>query len=245
MNQTMGLDCPIHSSVVSYAGGALLDRHVHSSASVSIVLAGSIEEAVGQKIEVGRIGILVAKPAEVEHSNRVGRDGAILLAVKGREAAEVVDRRWRWIESRDAIALGLQLARSLKKGAAVEAEQLFDLLGLAALKSDTSRGPAWITGIRTRLNREPNPPSVTELAQQSGVHPVYLARAFRKQFGCSIRDYRRTMRVRRAADLLAGCNLPISAVAASLDFFDQSHLCRDFKAEMKVSPTEYRAIVRS
>lgn len=242
----MGLDCALDASVVRYASGAMLDRHAHAAASVSLVLAGSIQEEVGRRTEVGRTGSLVAKPADVEHSNLVGRNGAILLAIKGREAEDVAGKSWRWTKSREAVAVGLHLARGLKRGAPADPEQVLDLLGLAATsKSDRSPTPAWIGGIRMRLDREPKPPTVVELAELAGVHPVYLARAFRRQFGCSIRDYRRAVRVRRAAEMLAGDTLPISAVAASLDFFDQSHLCRDFKAEMNVSPAEYRAIVRS
>jgi AraC family transcriptional regulator len=246
MNRTMNLDVAANVSVVRYAPRCVLDRHEHDDASVSVVLAGAIEEEVGGQTEVARLGSIVAKPAGVEHRNRVGGDGAILLAVKGVATEQVMSRGWRWSRSSVAATVGLQLARQLKAGAAVDIEQLIELVGFAVGSQEEKRvNPAWLDQIRSRLSLEDATVSVTELAELAGVHPVYLARAFRKRFGCSIREYRRRNRVGRAAELLARGNLPVAAIAAHLDFFDQSHLCRDFKAELNVSPSAYRAIIRS
>ena len=235
----------LHARVVRYCGSAALDRHAHQQASVSVVLAGSIEEEVCGRTELGRMGSIVTKPAGIEHRNRVGREGAILLAIKGSHADTLAPAAWRWTQPRGAAAVGLEVARTLKLGGSVEPDQLLDLLGLADQTREAPPRRVWLNDIRSDLDREPNPPTVLELAQRTDVHPVYLARVFRKQFGCSIREYRRKQRVRRAADLLAKTDQPVAAVAASLGFFDQSHLCRDFRAELSVSPTAYRAILRS
>jgi AraC family transcriptional regulator len=238
MNRTMGLS----ASVVRYAAGVVLERHAHGAASVSVVLAGSIEEEVGRATAVGRIGSVVAKPAWVEHRNRVGRDGAVLLAITG---ADAVAPAWRWTQPPGAAAAGLQLARSLRSGAAIDRDRLLDLVASAGPDENIRSSGLWLDDIRARIDRDPNPPSVRELAAEAEVHPVYLARAFRRRFGCSLREYRRQRRVRCAARLLASSNLPIAVIAAQLDFFDQSHLCRDFRAELAISPREYRAILRS
>lgn len=242
------MDAELNASLVRYAGGALLERHSHGAAGVSIVLAGSIEEEVGSRTELGRVGSIVTKPAGLDHRNRVGSDGAILLAIKGREADDIAAHGWRWTQSRSAAALGLRVARSLKRHDAVDAEQLLELLTFASSSDRASVGartPTWIDEVRSRIDRECAPTPVARLAALVGVHPVYLARAFRVRFGCSIREYRRKERVRRAANLLATCELPIVTIAAALGFFDQSHLCRDFRAELNVSPRDYRAIIRA
>ena len=235
----------LQATLVRYSPGAMLDDHAHGSGSVSFVLAGVIEEDVGRSTEVGRVGSIVAKPAAIEHRNRVGRDGALLLAIKGDEAEIVTAGGWRWSRSNRAASLGLQLARALGKNVASDPEQLIDLLGLAGDARPPLRGTTWLDAIRSRLEQELDAPSVREFAELHAVHPVYLARAFRQRFGCSLRDCRRKARVRRAADLLAFSTLPMAEIAARLDFFDQSHLCRDFKVELAVSPGDYRAIVRS
>jgi AraC family transcriptional regulator len=237
----------LEAVVVRYAGSALLEWHAHAEASVSVVLAGSIEEQVGSRTGLGRIGSVVAKPAGLEHCNRVAAEGATLLAIKGKEAAEIASRGWCWTSSHRSAIAGLQLARSLRAGFAPDAEPLIDLLSFAdeaGQRPSTRRRLAWLDDIRSRLDRQ-NAPPVSRLAELADVHPVYLARAFRQQFDCSIRDYRRRARVRRAANLFASSDLPIAAIAASLDYFDQSHLCRDFRTELAVSPADYRAILRS
>lgn len=240
------MDVGLKASLVRYAGGAVLERHAHGAAGVSIVLAGSIEEQVGSRTECGQVGSIVAKPAGVEHRNRVGKDGAILLAINGREAHDIAAHGWRWAHSRRAAKVGLHLARDLKRGCEVDADQLIELLACASpTRPHGPSMPTWISEVRSRIDRESGPTPVTVLADFADVHPVYLARAFRMRFGCSIREYRRKERVRRAANLLATCDLPIATVAAAVGFFDQSHLCRDFKAELNVSPSDYRAIIRS
>jgi AraC family transcriptional regulator len=240
------MDVGLKASLVRYPGGAVLERHSHDAGGVSIVLAGSIEEEVGSRTECGHVGSVVAKPAGTEHRNRVGREGAILLAIKGREADDIAAHGWRWAHSRLAAAVGLHFARHLKTGGYVDTEALFDLLACVNTATpDQAPTPAWIDEVRSRIDREPGSMPVTILAELADVHPVYLARVFRMRFGCSIREYRRKERVRRAANLLATCDLPIATVAAAVGFFDQSHLCRDFKAELNVSPSDYRAIIRS
>ena len=73
------------------------------------------------------------------------------------------------------------------------------------------------------------------------MHPVALARAFRRTHGCSITAFRRRVRVRRAAELLvAGASLV--DVALESGFADQSHFCRIFRTEMGVTPSAFRAM---
>ena len=240
------MDGGMNASLVRYAAGTVQERHFHSAAGVSIVLAGSIEEQVGTKTECGQVGSIVAKAAGVEHRNRVGKGGAILLAIKGSDVEAIATRGWTWAHSRPAAAFGLHLARQITAGGRVDTDQLIELLACAApARSDRPVTPAWIVEVRSRVEREPVTTSVRTLAHHVQVHPVYLARAFRLHFGCSIREYRRKERVRQAANLLATCDLPIASIAAAVGFFDQSHLCRDFRAELNVSPSDYRAIVRS
>ncbi len=51
------------------------------------------------------------------------------------------------------------------------------------------------------------------LAQELGLHPAYLARAFRSHFHCSPGDFERQHRLQRAANLLALSRLNLCEVA--------------------------------
>jgi AraC family transcriptional regulator len=83
-----------------------------------------------------------------------------------------------------------------------------------------------------------------DLAADLGMDPTYLARAFRQQMGCTMSQYRRRLWVRQAAHLLASTDTPLSHVALSSGFADQSHFCRVFKAEMGLTPQSYRLLAR-
>ncbi|HKC25574.1 MAG TPA: AraC family transcriptional regulator, partial [Thermoanaerobaculia bacterium] len=89
------------------------------------------------------------------------------------------------------------------------------------------------------------PPRVAELALDSGVHPDSFSRSFRKQLGCTVPEYVRRVRLRRAARLLRLSATPLSDVAAACGFADQSHLTRQFRDASGFTPGAYRRFARS
>jgi AraC family transcriptional regulator len=227
----------------------VLDAHSHERGSVSVVVGGKVAERVGETEALGRIGDLVTKPPGVRHSNRFGASGALLIAIAEPPAC-AFDRGWRWCggagSGRRAIAAAVALRQGDPFGAAQEAA--WELLDCARAGERPVRGrgiPRWLADVRDRVAGDPGRPSVARLAEQAGVHPVYLTRAFRAAFGCSISGFIRRLRSERAADLLARRGPGIGAIAAMLGFADQSHFCRTFRAELGVSPSAYRALVRS
>ena len=52
------------------------------------------------------------------------------------------------------------------------------------------RDSEWLKKVREILHdRYREPVALRNLAEEAGVHPVHLARAFRKQYGCCIGDF--------------------------------------------------------
>jgi AraC family transcriptional regulator len=86
--------------------------------------------------------------------------------------------------------------------------------------------------------QEPLP--LSALAKHAGMHPVYLAQAFRKVCGCTIGEYVRRLRIEFACRELTDPNRTISEIAAAAGFFDQSHFTRTFKRLVGVTPAEFR-----
>jgi AraC family transcriptional regulator len=75
------------------------------------------------------------------------------------------------------------------------------------------------------------------------VHPVYLARQFRRWFGCSITEHVGRRRVQRAAAAIATSAGSLSVISYQNGFADQPHMSRVFSREVGVTPATFRALV--
>jgi AraC family transcriptional regulator len=84
---------------------------------------------------------------------------------------------------------------------------------------------------------------VRALAGAADVHPVHLAREFRRYFGVSVTEYMQRRRAQRAAELLADTRRPLSSLSYDAGYADQSHFCRIFKRETGMTPQAFRGIV--
>lgn len=103
------------------------------------------------------------------------------------------------------------------------------------------RYPPWLARVRDRLRDECMAShSIGDLARAEGVHPVYLARAFRRFHGCSPGDFQRRRRLELASDLLATTGFPLSEIAIASGFADQSHFTRSFSSAMGIAPAAFR-----
>ena len=88
-------------------------------------------------------------------------------------------------------------------------------------------------------------PSLSGLAESVGVHPVTLARAFRRAFGCTVGEYVRRLRIDHAAHQLAQTELPLAEIALAAGFSDQSHFSNLFRRHTGLSPFKFRRVARS
>ena len=82
--------------------------------------------------------------------------------------------------------------------------------------------------------------SLEKLAGIAGLSISYFARAFKQSQGAAPHDYLMRRRLHRALELLAGTDLPLSAIAHGLGFSDQSHFARRFRQHFGVTPSRYR-----
>ena len=106
--------------------------------------------------------------------------------------------------------------------------------------------PAWLDEVRQKLaSRIAETPPLAELAASAGVHPVHLAREFRRHFRCTIGDFVRRVRVEFACREIAETDAPLSEVALAAGFYDQSHFSNVFRQFTGMTPTAYRAICRA
>lgn len=81
------------------------------------------------------------------------------------------------------------------------------------------------------------------VADRVGVHPVHLARTFRRTFHTTFASYVRQLRIDFARRELAG-TAALTDIACAAGFCDQSHFSRCFKQHTGLTPAEYRASLR-
>ena len=82
--------------------------------------------------------------------------------------------------------------------------------------------------------------SVAEIAHRLNVSLDKLERAFQQELSTPPSRYYRTLRLRRAGDLLAHSSLPIHEVALACGFSSPSSFARAFKLQFGMSPREVR-----
>ena len=106
--------------------------------------------------------------------------------------------------------------------------------------------PPWLRRVQDTLHdRYDQVVRVGELARAAGVHPVHMARVFKRHHGCTVGEYQRRIRVERACTLLDGRDVSLAALALRTGFADQAHFTRRFKEVVGVSPGEYRRRART
>jgi AraC family transcriptional regulator len=242
-----------------HPGGSVLPRHSHADPTICYVLYGGFVEASGGWEADCAPGTLKLMPAGETHSNRFGRDETRGLRIdvdRSRFADfpvihRALDERRQvrgGAEGRIAQRLAGELQTADEAGV-VAVEGLVLELVAALVRAPRLVGPRrvphWLAHAQEVVQaRYLAPPSVGEIAGQVGVHPATLARAWREQFGCSIGERIRQLRVEHAATLLRTSTEPLSIIAAAAGFYDQSHLTNLFRQHFGVTPGRYRAAIR-
>jgi AraC-like DNA-binding protein len=90
------------------------------------------------------------------------------------------------------------------------------------------------------------PPSLSRATAGHGMHPTYLARVFRRRFGCSPGAYVHRRRIDLAVVAMARRpDLSLSALAADLGFADQSHFTRIFRRHVACTPAALARMLSS
>jgi AraC-like DNA-binding protein len=82
--------------------------------------------------------------------------------------------------------------------------------------------------------------ALESLAAHAGLSTSHFARAFKQSVGVPPHRYLLEQRVKKAGDLLKQTQEPLTAIAQSLGFADQSHFSRSFHWLVGLAPSEFR-----
>jgi AraC family transcriptional regulator len=122
---------------------------------------------------------------------------------------------------------------------------LLELLASAPAEPRHLQPPAWLERVRTQLHDQRGVAcSLRFLAPQVGVHPVYLARQFRRYYGCALSDYTQALQVQAALAQMSQQHASLSDIALTCGFSDQSHMSRALRQKLDISPKLASSFVR-
>jgi AraC family transcriptional regulator, activator of mtrCDE len=91
------------------------------------------------------------------------------------------------------------------------------------------------------VTRPADPHSVDSLATLAGMSRSCFNRQFSASYGCSPMEFVQSVRLRAAARMLVGSDLPVKAIAASVGYASRSHFSRAFSAQFGTDPSQYRS----
>jgi signal transduction histidine kinase/AraC-like DNA-binding protein/ligand-binding sensor domain-containing protein len=83
--------------------------------------------------------------------------------------------------------------------------------------------------------------NVEMLGQEVGISRAHLHRKMKDMIGVSPSDFIRTIRLRKACEMLKETDNDVTQIAYSIGFTSQTHFSTAFKKFMGLSPSEYRA----
>lgn len=231
-------------------------RHTHEDAHFILLLDGHYLSSARGAGHLNAEPALIYNPPGTTHQDTFpearGRFiGISVSAARFAEAAQVTAPSETAIRIWDTAALHTahRIARSIAHGArdlGLEALSL-ELLGAFTREPAVERRPPrWLVTARELLHdRARDELTMAAVARDVGVHPVYLARVFRRFFGCTPAEYLRRCRVEHAARLVRDSQRALAEIALACGFVDQSHFTRAFARTFATSPGAYRQRYRA
>ena len=240
----------------AYPPGAVVPWHSHESPLFCLVLAGSLDEhGRGGRHLTFAGGRLFFHPAHEPHAHRFDRRTRCFSVTLGPTLLQRLERAGsarlpgpRDLGTTRAAWLGRQLHGEFDRGSDASDLTLEGLV-LAILgevvrcpRAEHSPAPGWVSTVRDLIEaRYREAVGLSEVADAVGVHPVHVARTFRRTFGCSVGAYLRRRRIDAACHCLLGGDDSLASIAFALGFSDQSHFSRRFKEQIGLTPSAYRA----
>lgn len=227
---------------------AEIAEHAHADMHLVMLMSGAYVSSARDMPPVCTGQALVYNPPGVEHRDRFRSRGGLFLAISQPAAsfADFLGGARPPVARRlgpDALNLGFSLLRESHRPGPDQTLVLQSLLAeiLADAQPDAARrsdSPV-VRRALDALHAQSPCMDIASLAAHAGVHPVYLARVFRRALGRSPGEYLRRLRALRGLDWLARGHSAASAALRS-EHVDASHLGRALRREFGLKPGDLR-----
>lgn len=240
---------PFRLTETSYSPDAVLPIHQHQTAYLSFLLAGDYQESCASSDTCCAAGTVMWHPPNDAHADLFASSGGHLLNLEINDAwlkdAAQELKPYRQIKAfRGGLpyALGLRLYRELHSagGRGSTDDLAYELVSFFFSGQADQQPPRWLKRALDLVQETyDHSLSLADTAKQVGVHPVHLARSFRRFLGCTFGDHVAKLRIRKAFELLLSAETSIAEVAHASGFADHAHLCRSFKSTTGLTPSAF------
>ncbi len=241
-----------------YNSNLKLPQHSHEQAYFCLVLKGMYTESYGRQARTCKTATLIFHPADEPHADHFHSDSRCFNIQMNEEWIErmrehpIVLHEPKDFQGGLLPHLAMRLYDEFRKAdelSSLIVEGLaLEMMGEASrnlAKKSNSVPPRWLIEARHLLDEHfAERLTLREQAEGVGVHPIHLAREFRRFYHCTVGDYVRQLRIEFACTKLVQSDLPLSEIALASGFFDQSHFTRTFKQLTGKTPQAYRASLR-
>jgi AraC family transcriptional regulator len=232
-----------------------LDQHEHDAPFFTYVLRGNYVEGDGLTSKHCERGAVIFHDHHEVHSNAVGPHGTASLNV------EIALELWRELtgdvlRKRDVVGRvlsgdvewsALAVWREFHEADSASVLGLSESVALLCWKLIDSHERGSFEPHR-RLERcveylsahHAEFPTLAQVARIADVHPMHLAKLFRKRFGYSMGEFIRRQRIAWACEQLCRSTGTISSIALESGFADHAHFTRTFRRITGSTPRWYR-----
>ena len=243
----------------AYAPQIKVPRHSHRKACFCLVLQGTYTELYRRKAIECKPSHLIFRPAEEVHADHIGNADVRCF---------IIETEPEWLTRLDKRSSRMDEPASFQSSSLVwlvtrlrhEARRADDYTSLTVeglmleMVAEVARGskriserrpPRWLARAKEMLHENfGETTTLAALAAAVGVHPVYLAAAFRRHYRCSVGEYVRRLRIEFAGRELSRSEAPLADIALAAGFAHQAHFSRTFKRLTGLTPAEYRSTFR-
>jgi AraC family transcriptional regulator len=237
-----------------HPAGSGLPWHEHDAPTICYVVRGAFRELLRGRELLCRPASVKFTPAGERHANRfdLGDARGVMVEI-GASFCEALSPVGTALQEPRQFEGGLvggyaarlagELAHQDGPSPAAVENWTAELVTAASRRAVPApgRGGPWLTRARDILHAEfAEPIGLADLAARVAVHPVTLARAFRRAYGAPVGEYLRRIRLDWASDRLLSTDEPLASIAARAGFADQSHFCRVFRRATGITPGRWR-----
>lgn len=237
-----------------HPSGSGLPWHEHDAPTICYVVRGAFRELLRGRELLCRPASVKFTPAGERHANRfdLGDARGVMVEI-GASFCEALNPLGATLQEPRQFEGGLvggfaaRLAQELdhRDGPSPAAVETWTAEIVAAASRRPApahgRGGPWLAQARDIVHAEfTEPLGLADLAARVEVHPVTLARAFRRAYGAPVGEYLRRLRLDWASDRLLSTDEPLASIAARAGFADQSHFSRVFRRATGITPRQWR-----